>query len=455
MLKRILCVLLVLISVPFGSLAMEPDFEITEYDCNPIEEIVPLKGVNFEVGEGLPTEESSEIALFSDMTFEDYIVDKVMNAEELPTKITGLGQFNIPVNDFESIYFDITLKNPQLMLRTAHNGYGYNPVTNMVVSVNPLFVVDSIEEVKSCRLIMEEKIKEYTDLAAEYDTPLEMLLEIHDKMVAETDYDVRVLNNETVADVPNGVYHAIGVFRDNLAVCQGYSQAFYAIAKKLNIEIDFCFSEEKNHMWNYVNLDGSWYNLDVTNDDPIENDENGAPIAGRDPRAYHIYFLISDDNLNDTIHGADRKGTCGEEHICNNKKYESGYIFNVATPVSFAREQDGMFHALIDVFGGGVEDQKMDFKSNSLKTGDAIASFYVEDNNFYYSVYPTKNVNNAMFMYRTGNSKKTGSLGQLLTFEKNRISTINFGANIPESITTFLWDAETLAPVAAKTNWSK
>jgi len=454
--KRILCVLVVLISVPFCSFAAGTEYEcqIAEYDCTPVMEIMPLNGVNFETGEAIPAEESTGITLFSDMTLEEYIIDTVMNAKELPTKITGLEQFNIPVDEFETVYFNIALKNPQLMLRTAHTGYSYNTDTNMVVSVKPVFVVDSVEEANDCRLIMEEKIEEYLDLAAKYGTNLEKLLEIHDKMIAETDYDVRVLHPETEADAPKSVYHAVGVFRDNLAVCQGYSQALYAIAKELNIQMDFCFSKEKNHMWNYAKLGEEWYNIDVTNDDPIENDGEGHEIARKDPRAYHKFFLISDGNLNENIHGNDRKSMCGETHLCNDKKYESGYIFNVAAPISFAREGDGMFHAVIDVYGNTGE-QKIDFKSKSLRTGAAIANFYVQDDCFYYSVYPTKNVNNALLMYHKDDSRKTGTFNNLLNFEKDKISTINFGTNIPEKLTAFLWETENLAPVAEKIIWSK
>ena len=41
----------------------------------------------------------------------------------------------------------------------------------------------------------------------------------------------------------------------------------------------------KNHIWNLVNLDGTWYHLDATWDDPVVKDNKQYLI--------HNYFLIS------------------------------------------------------------------------------------------------------------------------------------------------------------------
>ena len=44
-----------------------------------------------------------------------------------------------------------------------------------------------------------------------------------------------------------------------------------------------------NHVWNLVNLDGTWYHLDLTWDDPVASDGNQYLL--------HNFFLISTDEL--------------------------------------------------------------------------------------------------------------------------------------------------------------
>ena len=45
----------------------------------------------------------------------------------------------------------------------------------------------------------------------------------------------------------------------------------------------------ENHIWNLVNIDGVWYHLDMTWDDPVASDGNQYLI--------HNFFLISKNEL--------------------------------------------------------------------------------------------------------------------------------------------------------------
>ena len=76
-------------------------------------------------------------------------------------------------------------------------------------------------------------------------------------------------------------------------ICSGYSDAMAIFLNKLNI-INYKISNDE-HIWNLVYVDGKWYHLDLTWDDPI-SDTN----ISRDN-----YFLITTSNLeylNDGTH---------------------------------------------------------------------------------------------------------------------------------------------------------
>ena len=77
--------------------------------------------------------------------------------------------------------------------------------------------------------------------------------------------------------------------RDKKCVCQGYSYLFmYIMNKYFEMECTTVPSDACNHMWNKVKVDGKWYNLDLTSDDPTPNLSS---------LANHTYFLLSDEEL--------------------------------------------------------------------------------------------------------------------------------------------------------------
>ncbi len=69
-------------------------------------------------------------------------------------------------------------------------------------------------------------------------------------------------------------------------VCQGYSYLFKYLAEKNGIECINVPSDAHAHMWNKVNIDGEWFNVDVTHDDPNMTSEIS-----------HSHFLLNDSEM--------------------------------------------------------------------------------------------------------------------------------------------------------------
>lgn len=74
------------------------------------------------------------------------------------------------------------------------------------------------------------------------------------------------------------------------AICSGYSKALMYFAQELGIPC-ICIEGYTNeeHLWNMVKLDGSWYHVDMTYDDP--KTPSGANALRYD------YFLVSDSTI--------------------------------------------------------------------------------------------------------------------------------------------------------------
>lgn len=72
-------------------------------------------------------------------------------------------------------------------------------------------------------------------------------------------------------------HSAYGALVKGEAVCEGYAEAFCWLADSLGLETKFIYGNYGGqlHDWNLVKLEGNWYHVDVTSDDPIVKGGNG------------------------------------------------------------------------------------------------------------------------------------------------------------------------------------
>ena len=112
-----------------------------------------------------------------------------------------------------------------------------------------------------------------------------------DNIINNTEYDT--LKSDNIKDTTYKSNTAYGVLVEKYGICSGYSDTMKIFLDKLNI-INYKISNDQ-HIWNLVYLDGTWYHLDLTWDDPISEVN-----ITRDN-----YFLINTstlEKLNDELH---------------------------------------------------------------------------------------------------------------------------------------------------------
>lgn len=138
---------------------------------------------------------------------------------------------------------------------------------------------------------VEEKISGIIDEANKQESDVKKISVIHDFIIENCEY--------TASNTNNNVYNAFGVLHDGKAVCEGYSKALKLLLDRINIEsIIACGTgtnstgQVESHAWNYVFLDGVWYGIDSTWDDPIVLGIGTASYANT-----HKYFLVGSEFL--------------------------------------------------------------------------------------------------------------------------------------------------------------
>ena len=107
------------------------------------------------------------------------------------------------------------------------------------------------------------------------------------------DYLVDTINYDSSLSKQN-IYSIYGALVNRECVCEGYARAFKYLLDELNIPCVMVIGtgtnsqgETENHAWNYVQLNGNWYAVDTTWDDPVVI---GGGSASEESR--YKYFLV-------------------------------------------------------------------------------------------------------------------------------------------------------------------
>ncbi len=125
-------------------------------------------------------------------------------------------------------------------------------------------------------------------------TEYEKELIIHDWIIDNTQYDPGELSTDPNAVLSPEHDNPYGTLVYGYAICTGYTSTFQLFMDMLEIE---CLSVNGNshggtedHAWNMVKLDGEWYFVDVTWDDPVGGD------------GVHTYFNVTSEFIANRDH---------------------------------------------------------------------------------------------------------------------------------------------------------
>lgn len=131
---------------------------------------------------------------------------------------------------------------------------------------------------------------------------------IHDYLIDTIEYDSTILGDN--------IYNIYGALVAKKCVCEGYAKAYQYLTNAIGINNVIVIgtgtnskNETENHAWNYVQLDGNWYAIDVTWDDPIIM--GGGKLT---PDLRYEYFLKGEK-------------TMAKNHIASGKFTDEGQVF--------------------------------------------------------------------------------------------------------------------------------
>lgn len=152
-----------------------------------------------------------------------------------------------------------------------------------------LTYVYSEEEAAEMQSLIDEQVAEILSLC-EGGSDYDKLLTFHDWLVLHNHFELAGAETATI----------YAAFVAGTAQCNGYAAAMQYLCNAVGIPCMVVCGGTPNgvsHAWNKVQVDGQWYNLDVTWDDPYDS-QNPKPAD----HITHRYFLVTDAEINELTH---------------------------------------------------------------------------------------------------------------------------------------------------------
>lgn len=386
LLKGIAAVCLLLMILPAASAAIAPEEEL---------ETIEVSGaVNlFQCGSltGNYTK-PDEVSLMDDTaSIEGQIYDQIYAAllaqqQSISIVRTDMAITQENLNTLLQLVIDsyekVVNDNPRLFY--VSKGYsvsaGGDTINGLQVDFTPSYLTQVTQEQIAAFHQAVEKAKAQVIGVTD---DVEKLLILHDYLAVKNAYNWEVATTNTTDDPL--VWSAYAALVQGDPVCQGYSLAYKLLLNELGIECITVSSAPMNHMWNLVQIDGSWYHVDLTWDDPVPNTEG---------RCGHTYFLLSDAAITSQKHYA-----WDTDISCDSTTYESGWVFNVSKHPLYL--WDGAFYyinssgqyALYKTDDLNAEGTKVAVLSAAYHKGYGIA--WIDDYVYYvpYAYVPQRTLN--------------------------------------------------------------
>lgn len=210
-----------------------------------------------------------------------------------------LSSYSMTFDELMSMIEELVNETPELFY-LGSSVQAYEDDDGYITRYLPKYLY-SANEVETMQDELDEAVAELMSGVGESWSDLEKALYVHDYLVSQFAYDTTFTK-----------YNMYNLLVEGSAVCQGYTLAYIHIMNLLDIPCVAVPSDTMQHIWNQVQINGNWYHVDMTYDDPIPD------IAGS---VRHDNFLVSDTTIS-------TRANCEHydwvsDYICSDTTYDN------------------------------------------------------------------------------------------------------------------------------------
>ncbi len=258
----------------------------------------------------------------------------IYDALEHLEKSLNLSEYRISMEKWYDYYAEVVNENPKFFYADSSCGCSYEPNTGYVKNLYFEYTMEP-DEIITARAFFEKEISAILSGIETSWSDMEKVLYLHDYLTQNYEYDTSY-----------SIYDAYNFLHSRKGVCQAYMLVFTELMKRLGIPVKPVESVPMHHIWNMVQLNGNWYHVDVTFDDPVED----------------RYSLASHENLLRSDKGIAESGHVGfvPEGVCTDTTYDQYFWRTTYSPFQYA---DGLWY--YTRYEGGGQFCSYDFDSGA------------------------------------------------------------------------------------------
>jgi transglutaminase/protease-like cytokinesis protein 3 len=259
---------------------------------------------------------------------------------------------------------------------------------------------------------LNQQADKIVNQAKQKKTQFEKVLTIHDAVVNSVRYDEANLEKGTLPDLD---YTAYGALVNKTAVCDGYAKAMNLLLNRAGIwsvKVTGTANGE-DHAWNLVKVDGKYYYLDSTWDDPVSFDKTDI--------LRYKYFLVTGSQL-------------AKDHKWNQSSYPkatSTTYSRLQHLSDFVRYNNSIYY--VDSINNEIYKTDIWGKKPVKFLSTHAASLKIKNNTIYYI-----NLDNNNYIYKihtngTGNQPAVKTTALTLGMTGNEIKYLDEASNFRET----------------------
>jgi len=211
----------------------------------------------------------------------DEVFGMMYEAIENGRESVDLSRLDMSEEDVVAIFGDVLMSSPEFFYIENSIRYycRFTAAKTTVLQVNFQYKWKG-DELARAKTRYKQELSYIVSMIDEGMSEAEKALAVHDYMIASYTYDESM-----------GAFDAYSLLTKRKGVCQAYSLAYAAVLRALGMEAVVAVSHEMNHAWNMVKVDGKWYHVDLSHDDPAPD---------RPGRVLHENFLLCDESIGKT-----------------------------------------------------------------------------------------------------------------------------------------------------------
>ena len=376
-----------------------------------------------------PLEDNIADVIVAEELFEGFsteLIDKVANAMFKFEPVVDITSYNISTDDTVALFSAIAKYYPTEYSLLTKSDFKYkiiySPSLGCITDIR--FYYGDNANLETFEQRTNDLKTEIGKIVAQVEdmSDFEKALYIHDYIVLNSEYDLELLEMLKSGGTLSGElysekYSEYSILVNGTGICGSYALAYRALMTAAGVDCLYLSSQQMNHAWNMVKIDGEWYHVDCCWDDPV-------PDTFGVTRRTH--FLRTDKEIMELNHfswfpgfyqATSTKYSNMPREYDVYQKYDSGYWYIL--------EDDRVIR--MDQFGDGEEELVNNISAWSIDAENGELYYSSGGNVYHYNI----NDESKEIVLMIPEAKKSGAYASVRNFyfSDNYISYYGFGNN--------------------------